>query len=560
MIFDLVKDFADVLDAMPEQHPRRRILKLLDEAIRRDVHFIDRHPTTFFQCMWNTCWWYDCPAVAGHCEEPDGGWETQPPWQRNESISSQLERWKAEKRSATPGFRWLRSARPPPIPLDSGLRFNFNLSDGSPLAITTTGDFALCAVAYSGQTFAAYDLHEGKTVLLDHLKDGSPTAFAFSRDGWWLAVGTLQGAVRIYGVGERFLAAEFDVSDRAITSLCFNSDASRIAVAGDEVTICSVPDGATMDVLRRRDSSDRIIRMTFTNDESQLVGTLCRHHVPLDGYLDLRTTRPTGYENSSYRCTWWSLSGGDVADTRSYYSRSTHNRTPAPIPLSDGIHVLHSQCELRSTGVSGFNRKWREYQLRLENRLTGVDRVLIATEDEIHAIAVADNEQTAVLVHPTTATVLDLASAKTLLTAPIHSGQQVALCVSNEGQELAVCGASGVHIWNLANQPAHLPAIMRFRHVLDAALTPDGEWLATLQPALRIWSVDDGLTVLTTEGDHETVASSTIGNMSVISEADRVRLRDPSGGLELASIEVPLGKAELTPDGRWLLGTMGGSS
>ncbi len=31
MIFDLVKDFADVLDAMPEEHPRRRILNLLDE-------------------------------------------------------------------------------------------------------------------------------------------------------------------------------------------------------------------------------------------------------------------------------------------------------------------------------------------------------------------------------------------------------------------------------------------------------------------------------------------------------------------------------------------------
>ena len=56
MIFDLVKDFAFVLNAMPESHPRRRILKLLDEAIRRDVHFIERHPTTLFQCTWNTCW------------------------------------------------------------------------------------------------------------------------------------------------------------------------------------------------------------------------------------------------------------------------------------------------------------------------------------------------------------------------------------------------------------------------------------------------------------------------------------------------------------------------
>jgi hypothetical protein len=83
MIFDLVKDFTDVLDAMPADHPRRRILKLLDEAIRRDVHFIDRHPTTFFQCMWNTCWWYDCPEAAGHYVAPESGWSNPPPWQRD---------------------------------------------------------------------------------------------------------------------------------------------------------------------------------------------------------------------------------------------------------------------------------------------------------------------------------------------------------------------------------------------------------------------------------------------------------------------------------------------
>ncbi len=80
MIFDLVKDFTDVFDAMPKDHPRHRILKLLDEAIRRDVHFIDRHPTTLFQCLWNTCWWYDCAEAAGHYDKPDGGpWELPEP-------------------------------------------------------------------------------------------------------------------------------------------------------------------------------------------------------------------------------------------------------------------------------------------------------------------------------------------------------------------------------------------------------------------------------------------------------------------------------------------------
>ena len=42
MIFDLAKDFSDALAAMPADHPKRRMLELLEEAIRRDVHFIAR--------------------------------------------------------------------------------------------------------------------------------------------------------------------------------------------------------------------------------------------------------------------------------------------------------------------------------------------------------------------------------------------------------------------------------------------------------------------------------------------------------------------------------------
>ena len=44
MIFDIGRDFADVLEAMPEGLPRSRILNVLDKAVRRDACFIERHP------------------------------------------------------------------------------------------------------------------------------------------------------------------------------------------------------------------------------------------------------------------------------------------------------------------------------------------------------------------------------------------------------------------------------------------------------------------------------------------------------------------------------------
>jgi len=48
MVFELAIDFSNVVAALPEERPRRRILYLLEEAVRRDIHFITSHPTTFF--------------------------------------------------------------------------------------------------------------------------------------------------------------------------------------------------------------------------------------------------------------------------------------------------------------------------------------------------------------------------------------------------------------------------------------------------------------------------------------------------------------------------------
>src|SRR5207253_10791241 len=110
MIFDLVQDFGAVLNTMPSEQPRRHILALLDEAIRRDVHFIDRHPTTLFQCLWNTCWWYDCPEAAGHYDLSKRANTGPLPWTlpAEDRLSTFMERWRERRERTIPGFTWLR--------------------------------------------------------------------------------------------------------------------------------------------------------------------------------------------------------------------------------------------------------------------------------------------------------------------------------------------------------------------------------------------------------------------------------------------------------------------
>jgi hypothetical protein len=78
-IYDLVNDFADVLQTLPGEHPSAVLLRLIEEALRTDLHFLARRPSALFQCLWNRGWWYDCPEAERHYLPPETG---VPPWRR----------------------------------------------------------------------------------------------------------------------------------------------------------------------------------------------------------------------------------------------------------------------------------------------------------------------------------------------------------------------------------------------------------------------------------------------------------------------------------------------
>ncbi len=118
LALDLARDFSDAMNALAPEYPDYQLLKLLSEALGRDIHFIDRYPTTVFQCLWNTCWWYDCAMAKQFYEISDG---SNKPWKGDKArLNSLLENWKETKESQVPGFLWFRSLLPPRIPLGQG--------------------------------------------------------------------------------------------------------------------------------------------------------------------------------------------------------------------------------------------------------------------------------------------------------------------------------------------------------------------------------------------------------------------------------------------------------
>src|SRR5262249_13246558 len=98
LVFALVEDFAAALARLPTDRPGRRLVELIGRAVRRDAAFLARHRGALFQCLWNLGSWH-----AG-----DG-------------LRALLETWRERKQKRDPGFAWVRSLRPPFVPLDGPL-------------------------------------------------------------------------------------------------------------------------------------------------------------------------------------------------------------------------------------------------------------------------------------------------------------------------------------------------------------------------------------------------------------------------------------------------------
>lgn len=66
LVFELADDLTSAWRAMPHDRPFCQILKLLDEAVRRDIHFIARHaddyPQGLSQCVLDAMFWLFAPT------------------------------------------------------------------------------------------------------------------------------------------------------------------------------------------------------------------------------------------------------------------------------------------------------------------------------------------------------------------------------------------------------------------------------------------------------------------------------------------------------------------
>ena len=200
MVFDLAADFSAAIGGMPADRPLLRILRLLEEALRRDIHFIARHPTTLFQCMWNLCWWYDCTQAAQHYHalDSESRWGSLPWNQAGPKLCNLADRWRTERERSASRFLWLRSLRPPAVGLGRGQRAVLRGHESVVSCVLFSPDGRLIISGAGDGSIRVWDVHTGQKLYSLHEKDAQITCLAVSHDGLHIAAGANNGFLGVW--------------------------------------------------------------------------------------------------------------------------------------------------------------------------------------------------------------------------------------------------------------------------------------------------------------------------------------------------------------------------
>jgi len=521
LLADLVEDYVQFRVTCPRQISGAAKVGLLERALLQDLAFLERHPSSLFQCMWGSAWWEDSPLRARHCLLALGA---QAPELSAGDLSGLLERWRKQKETNQLGVCWLRSLRPPPVTLRTNLRF---VARGHRHFVTSV------AFAPDGQRLASgsgwYGGSDDWTVRLWDATNGLPLAqleghrnwvgaVAFSPDGASVASCSDDGTVRVWDVSGEQQRQCLNLPDARPICVIFLPNGRHLAVADDrgDIELWNIDDLRLVSSLKGH--AKGVERVVCSADGAYLV---------------------SGSRDGTARL-WDVNSGAELLRLEG------HGDVVRSVAISrDGRSII-------TGGWDGTVRVW--------DIATGAERTrCTGHSDGVESIDLSPDDCTIVSgSRDRTVRLWDCATGAERRCFQGHGARVMGVCFSPDGSAVASASEDGsVRLWDVEEVESGLVPRNHEGDIEVIVFSPDNAFIATGSDdrRVRIWEADTGLERACLVGHEERVVALAFapGGQVLSGAADgTVRLWDWRRGDNLACwpwSKTNISSVALAPDG-----------
>jgi WD40 repeat protein len=580
-VFDLAGDFSAAVEALPEDRPQRRILRLLDEALRRDIHFIARHaedyPQGLFQCLWNTCWWYDCDEAAAHYENRRAPGLGSPASGRRASaiqvpvdprLCHLLEHWREAKQQASPGFVWLRARRSPPVHLDAAQRAVLRGHKGGVNTVSYRPDGRRIVSGSRDKTVRVWDAESGAelAVLCGH--ESGVASVSYSPDGRRIVSGSADHTVRVWEAASGTELAVLRGHENMVRSVSYSPDGRRIVSgsADNTVRVWDAESGAELVVLRGHE--DWVRSVSYRPDGRRIVsgsGSMGQQHDNTirvwDAQSGIALAVLHGHE-AWVQCVSYSPDGHRiVSGSADKTVRVWDAESGTELAVFRGHEDLVWSVSYSPDGrriISGS----ADNTVRVWDAESGTELVVLrGHEDWVRSVSYClDGRQIVSGSADTTVRVWDTESGAEVAVLRGHKRRISSVVYSPDGRRV-VSRSEGntVRVWD-AETGAELAVLCGHEDLVQSvSYSPDGRRIASGSDdkTARVWDAESGVELAVLRGHEDSVHSVSYdpdGRRIISRSGDKtVRVWDAESGAELAVLrghEDRVSCVSYSPDGR----------
>ncbi len=240
MLLDLIHDFKRALTDYDASIPanailnygngiiaNRTTLQILYQALMQNFSFLYEHPQSIFQCLWNSCYWYDAPESASYYRDSSNVSKAE------NKIYLLMEQWRSIKENSEQKLPWFKSLRP--------LEYHVNI----PIVSWQDHEKSITSVAVKPDGTIAASASQDGNIIFRHIPTGKflrmlsnnaeeVRQICFSPDGTILASVGQDTKVRLWKTSTGDCIKILHGHKMPVNTVAFSNDGRRLVTGSED--------------------------------------------------------------------------------------------------------------------------------------------------------------------------------------------------------------------------------------------------------------------------------------------------------------------------------------